>query len=406
MSIHHKLVAPARTGGSAQPGGVVFLALGFRPFFAGAAIFAVVTVAAWTLVYIAGVTLPAVGISPFQWHAHEMIYGYTLAVIAGFLLTAVRNWTGIDTVNGAPLLGLFSLWVAARVCMLAGSGLVAAAAVFDILFAAGLVAAVAHPIVRARRWKQLGILAVVLLLSICDVAFYLGCLGYLADGVRWGIYGGLYLVIGLILIIGRRVIPSFIQSGVGYPVTLVNRRWIDRTVPALFAVLLAVDVFVPDKRAVPYLAGALFALNLVRVVGWHAPGIWRKPLLWSLYVAYVFIVLGFGLLALSGFGGAPRFVAIHSLTYGGIGMITLSMMIRVSLGHTGRNVHEPPAMAWWCPIVLLVGAVFRVLLPLADMQHYIVWIAASQAAWILAFAGLSASLTPMLARPRVDGRPG
>ena len=382
------------------------LALGFRPFFTGAAIFAALSVVVWTLVYTAGAPLPVARISLPEWHAHEMIYGYSLAVIAGFLLTAVRNWTGIDTLNGWPLLALFGLWAAARACLLPGTGLLPAAAVLDVLFAGGLIAAVARPIFRARKWKQLLILTILVLFAAANAAFYLGDLGYLHGGARWGIYAGLYLVVGLILIMGRRVIPFFIQGGVGYPVTLFNSKWIDRSIPILFVALLVVDVFASDKRAVPYLAAALFAVNVVRLAGWHTPGIWSKPLLWSLYLAYAFIVLGFLLLALSGFGYTSKYVALHSLTYGGIGLVTLSMMMRVSLGHTGRNVHEPPSAAFWCPVLLAVGAVFRVLLPLADMQHYIVWIALSQMAWILAFTWLAASLVPMLVRPRTDGRPG
>lgn len=394
------------SGPRRDAGGVALLALGFRPFFTGATVFAVASVAVWTLVYTAGASLPVAGVSLPEWHAHEMIYGYSVAVIAGFLLTAARNWTGIDTVNGWPLMALFGLWAAARVCMLFGTELIHAAAVLDMLFAAGLAVGFAHPIFRVRKWKQLVILSILVLLATGNAAFYLGCLGYVYQGARWGIYGGLYLVVGLILIMGRRVIPLFIQGGVGYPVTVLNSKWIDRLVPILFVMLLAVDIFASDKRVEPYLAAALFAVNLVRLAGWYTPCIWRKPLLWSLYLAYAFIVLGFLLLASSGFGYSSRFVAIHSLTYGGIGLVTLSMMMRVSLGHTGRNVHQPPGAAFWCPLLLVVGAVFRVLLPLADMHHYIVWIAVSQAAWILAFAWLAVALTPMLVRPRIDGRPG
>ncbi|MGA8262445.1 MAG: NnrS family protein [Arenicellales bacterium] len=394
------------SGPRRDPGGVALFALGFRPFFTGAAVYAVLSVGAWTLVYTAGASLPVAGISLSEWHAHEMIYGYSAAVIAGFLLTAVRNWTGIDTVNGWPLLALFGLWTAARVCMLFGTELVHAAAVFDMLFAVGLAAAFAHPVFRVRKWKQLVMLTILVLLAAGNAAFYLGCLGDVHQGARWGIYAGLYLVVGLILIMGRRVIPLFIQGGVGYPVTVFNSKWIDRLVPIVFVMLLAADVFASGRRAEPYLATALFALNLVRLAGWHTPGIWRKPLLWSLYLAYAFVVLGFLLLALSGFGSVSRFLAIHSLTYGGIGLMTLSMMMRVSLGHTGRNVHHPPGAAFWCPLLLVVGAVFRVLLPLADMHHYIAWIAVSQAAWILAFAWLAVFLIPILVRPRIDGRPG
>ncbi len=391
---------------AAASGRTALLNLGFRPFFLGAAVFAVVSVMAWTLVYTLATPLPISAVTPFQWHAHEMIYGYSLAVIAGFLLTAARNWTGVDTLNGMPLLGLIGLWAAARVSMLFGTALLELAALFDILFILALTAAVAAPIIRARMWRQAGILSKLALMAAGSIAFYLGSLGYLDAGVHWGVYGGLYLVIGLVLTMGRRVIPFFIERGVGYPVTLFNSKWVDISSLVLFLALFLVELFIADKTMVPWLAGALFAVNSVRLVGWHTPGIWKKPLLWSLYVAYAFIVAGFLLLALSGFTGLSRFVAIHGFAYGGIGLITLSMMVRVSIGHTGRDIHNPPRAACYAMIVLAVGALFRVLLPALFPAHYPVWIAASQLLWLLAFAILTKVLLPMLTAPRPDGRFG
>lgn len=379
------------------------LNLGFRPFFLGAAVFSVVAIAAWMLVFSAAVPLPMAGISPFQWHAHEMIYGYSLAVVAGFLLTAAGNWTGLRTIHGGPLLGLVCLWVGARIAMLFGTALIPVAGLFDMLFIAALIAAVASPIVRARMWKQLGILSKLVLIGAGNTAFYLGYLGYLEPGLHWGVYGGLYLVIGLILTMGRRVIPSFIERGVGYPVALVNSKWIDMAGLLFFLWLFVNELFVRNESMLRLIAMALFVINLVRLAGWHTPGIWRKPLLWSLFVAYAFVVAGFLFLALGSIG-VPRFIALHSFAYGGIGVVTLSMVIRVSLGHTGRDVHNPPRAAIYALIVLVAGALFRVFLPLALPAYYMTWIVASQAAWIAAFAILTKMLYPMLTAPRPDGR--
>jgi len=391
---------------SAARGRTALFNLGFRPFFLGAALFAIVAVAAWTLVYTLGIPLPIREVSPFQWHAHEMIYGYSIAVIAGFLLTAVRNWTGADTVHGAALLGLFCLWAGARVAMLFGTALLDLAALLDILFILMLSAAVAAPIIRARQWRQMAIVSKLALMGVGSIVFYLGAFGHLTSGVHWGIYGGLYLVVGLVLTMGRRVIPFFIERGVGYPVTLFNSKWIDISSLVLFLALFVVEVFVADKTAVPWLAGALFLVNGVRLVGWHTPGIWRKPLLWSLYLAYGFIVVGFGLLALSGFTEVSRFIALHAFAYGGIGLITLSMMVRVSLGHTGRDIHQPPRAVSYAMIALVAGLVFRVLMPVAWPGHYVAWIAASQLLWLAAFVMLATVLVPILVSPRVDGRFG
>lgn len=392
--------------GRTAPHGPAVLNLGFRPFFLGAAVFSVLIIVAWTLVYSFSFRVPLNALAPFQWHAHEMIYGYSLAVIAGFLLTAVRNWTGVDTARGAPLLVLFGLWAAARVAMLFGTAFIVAAAVFDMLFIAVLVGAVASPIVRVRMWKQLGILSKLILLGAGGLVFYLGLFGVLDSGVYWGIYGGLYLVVGLVMTMGRRIIPAFIQSGVGYPVTLFNSKWIDRVSLLLFLVLFLFELFVRDPQWSAYPAAGLFIANLIRLGGWHTPGIWKKPLLWSLYVAYAFVVLGFLLLALSGFAGASKYLAVHSFAYGGIGIITLSMMVRVSLGHTGRDVHNPPAIAFHALLVLTAGALLRVLAPLVAPAFYMEWVVVSQLMWVFAFALLVAILLPVLTRPRVDGAPG
>jgi len=389
-----------------RPIGGALLSLGFRPFFLGAAVFAVIAIAAWTLVYTLALPLPLEMLPAFKWHAHEMIYGYSLAVIAGFLLTAVRNWTGMETLTGMPLLGLVALWAGGRIAMLFGTGLAAAAAVLDVAFVFSLAGAVVVPLVRARLWKQMGILSKLVLMGVGSLAFYLGVYGYLDPGVHWGVYGGLYLVVGLVLTMGRRVIPAFIERGVGYPVSLFNAKWVDIASLVLFVALFIVELFVRSPIAAAYLGAALFAVNLVRLAGWHTPGIWKKPLLWSLYVAYAFIVLGFLLLALSGFAGTSKFLAIHSFAYGGIGIITSSMMVRVSLGHTGRDVHNPPAAAAYALLVLTAGALVRVLAPLVWPAHYAEWVAVSQVLWLVAFIALVAILFPILKAPRLDGLPG
>ncbi len=392
--------------GAGAPAGFAWLSLGFRPFFLGAVLFAVVSVIGWTLVYTFAMPMPTDGLTILQWHAHEMVYGYALAVIAGFLLTAVNNWTGIRTLHGWPLLGLFAAWVAARVCMLAGSAMIPAAAILDLSFVTVLVVAIAVPLARKRKWKQVGILSKLVLIGVGNLVFYLGYFGHLQHGVHWGLYGGLYLVLGLILVVGRRVIPGFIERGVGYPVTLVNRRSLDVSNLVLFVMLFVAEVFVHDSPSMPYLAIALFALNAVRLAGWYTRGIWGTPLLWGLYIAYAFVTLGFLLLALGGISGVSRYIALHSFAYGGIGLITVSMMVRVSLGHTGRDIHDPPRAVTCALVVLTAGTLTRILLPIALPSHYVAWILASQVAWIAGFGILAAVLFPVLASPRIDGRAG
>jgi uncharacterized protein involved in response to NO len=380
--------------------------LGFRPFFLGAAVFGFAVMALWLLVYSYGVSLPFAGLPANQWHAHEMIYGYGLAVIAGFLLTAVQNWTGIPTVHGRPLQLLFLLWLAARLALLFDQSLPYLAAVLDLAFAGGLAGVLIVPICRARQWMQLGILTKLLLLGIANASFYLGALGLLDEGVRWGLYGGFYLVIGLILTMARRLMPFFIERGVDFPVTLRNANWVDMSSLVLFLAFFISDVFWDNRVVAAWLAGALFLVHLYRLVGWYSVGIWSKPLLWSLYLAYLSLVLGFAMYPFSVFASLSPFITLHAFAVGGIALMTLAMMARVVLGHTGRSVSQPPKAVGYALAALLLAALARVALPLLFPSGYPLWVLISQLLWLLAFALFLFTYAPMLVSPRVDERFG
>lgn len=388
-----------------RPPGVLF-ALGFRPFFLGASLYAIVAIAQWMGIYLFQWPAPFAQMTPFQWHAHEMIYGYSMAVVAGFLLTAVGNWTGRRTAHGYWLLALFALWLSARLVWLTGLAPLSLAGIMDLGFMGALFAALARPCIQARQWQQLGILAKLLLLALGNLAFYLGAGGGLESGQHWGLYGGLYLVIGLVLTMARRVVPFFIERGVGYEVRLSNSKWLDLSSLVLFLVFFVSEVFLRNAALSAWTAAALFAVTTVRLIGWHTAGIWRKPLLWSLYAALLFIDAGFLLFALSVFVDLPRLPAIHTFAFGGIGIITLSMMSRVTLGHTGRDVQSPPGQILPALLLLVLGAVVRVLPPLFTPHDYAAWIGLSQLLWIAAFVLFVAAFTPMFVRPRIDGKPG
>lgn len=387
--------------------GPALLRLGFRPFFLGAGVFAVVSVLIWTAIYTFGQAVDMGRIPAVVWHAHAMVYGYAMAVVAGFLLTAVRNWTGVQTLNGRPLLFLFLVWAAARVLPFAGGDLpVAWLAVADILFMIGLTVAVLLPVIKVRQWKQMGVVSKLVLLLISNVLFYLGVVGVLDEGVRWGLYSGLYLIVALMLVMARRVIPFFIERGVGYSVELKNWLWLDITSLILFLAFWVTDVFIPLPGVSALLAGILFILHVVRMAGWYTHGIWQVPLLWVLYLAYGFLVAGFALKAVSPALEVSPYLSVHAFAYGGIGMMTIGMMSRVILGHTGRNILEPPAQIHWIFLLLFIGAIVRVFFPLFDQQHYLLWVGLSQVLWLVSFAGFLLVYTPMLIRPRIDGKDG
>lgn len=384
---------------------MTFLSLGFRPFFLGAGIYAIVSISLWMAVFSFGLTLPLAGVSSTEWHSHEMIYGYSMAVIAGFLLTAVGNWTGKQTLHGGGLLVLFGLWVLARITF-SFTGSIDVAGVLDIAFMLMLLVSVSIPCIQVKQWKHLGILSMVLLLTIGNALFYLGAIGEFAQGIHWALYGGLYLLIGLILTMARRVVPFFIERGVGYPVNLFNAKWLDITSIALFVAFLVSDIFLNTAHLTAWCTVGLFIVHTIRLIGWHTPGIWKVPLLWSLYLSLVFIDLGFLLFVFSVYGNVPVSLAIHAFAVGGVGLMTLSMMSRVSLGHTGRNVQSPPRLVSIALSILVTATLVRVLLPLIDMAQYTWWITLSQSLWIAAFVLFVFTYFSMLIRPRVDGQPG
>jgi uncharacterized protein involved in response to NO len=385
---------------------IAVLSLGFRPFFALAAGYAILATAGWLGAFLQGVEWPGGDIPAMIWHAHEMIFGYAMAVVAGFLLTAARNWTGVQTLRGIPLLLLVCCWLAARVLLALGDSVpLLWAAVADCLFNTLLLVAVACPVVRVRQYRQIGILSKLALLLLANLLFYAGMLDLFPQGARAGLYTGIYMIMALILVMARRVLPFFIEKGLGVP-AVKNRTWLDVASLVLFLVFWILDIWQPQSAAVAALAGLLCLLHGIRLAGWYRPGLMRVPMLWVLFLAYAALVAGFALKAAAYLFGLSPMLALHAFTYGGIGLFTLGMMVRVTLGHTGRNIQEPPAMVKVMFALLVTGALVRVLLPLLDPLHHTFWMALAGCFWILPFGMYLVSFFPMLLQPRVDGLPG
>ena len=385
--------------------------LAFRPFFLGATVFSVIAILIWTASYTFGLKIQPYGLTASTWHAHEMIYGYSLAVVAGFLLTAIKNWSGIQTLRGFSLVLLFLLWLVSRMLPLLQSVTeelitIKLIAIIDNLFIVLLIASAMYPLIKAKQWINLAVVSLLWLLLASNTVFYLGLLGLLDKGVQWGLYSGLYILLTLIFIMARRVMPFFIEKGVGYPIQLKNWRWLDILSLIIFGLFWITDLFIYNQVIVSILATILFFLHAIRIIQWHTPGIWKKPLLWVLYVAYGFITIGFALKAANYLFNISPSLSIHAMTYGGIGLMTIGMMARVALGHTGRNVFEPPKILFWCFIILLIGAIVRVFFPLLDINHYINWIVVSQILWLLSFSIFLVVYTPILMKKRVDGEDG
>jgi len=384
----------------------IFLMRGFRPFFLGAVSMAILTMIAWMGSYLFQWPIEVAGISTFQWHAHEMIFGYSMAVIAGFLLTAAQNWTGRETLAGKGLGWLFAGWALARLLMLAGTQFILYAAIADLGFMLALCFAIARPIIKVRQKRQAPVLLILGLLAVANIVFYLGATGLLSQGARWGVYGGLYLVLGIILFMGSRVIPFFTKGGVGHPVEIRNSPRNDIATIILYPLFAISEIFFPQHMAGAILAAGLIISNSIRVSGWHTLGIWQKPLLWGLFAAFIMINLGFLFRAMSLVTAISVFLPIHAFAVGGVGIITLSMMARVTLGHTGRDIHHAPTIVTPVLIAMVLATTVRVFLPLFDPGHYRLWIAFSAALWMISYALFAGYFIPILLKPRADGKPG
>lgn len=369
-----------------------FLTLGFRPLFFVAGVSAAVFMAIWAIMLQSNVVW--VNLSMAHWHAHEMIFAYTMAVIAGFLLTAVKNWTGIASISGLPLLFLVLLWLLARFLPFVAGFPLALQAIVDVGFLFLTTIFIAIPIFKARAWQHIGIIAKVLLLGVAHLIFYLGLLGVLDNGVNIGLYGSFYLILALIFVMSRRIVPFFIEKGLGLTQPLKNPIWLDRTSLVLFVLYAVFEVFY-SNHLIFIVALLLFVLHTIRLVNWYQNGIWHKTLLWSLYLAYMFLILGFGLKALSFFITISPYIILHSFALG-VGMITIAMMSRVALGHTGRNIFTPPKALFWIFLLLSFAFIFRVLLPLFTLQYYYLWVLIAQIFWITAFGIFVMIYTPIL----------
>jgi len=297
--------------------------------------------------------------------------------------------------------------VLARALPLAGPGVpMAVLAFIDLLFMLLLVIAATMPVLKVKQYKQLGVISKLALLLLSNMLFYLGAVGLVEEGIRWGLYSGIYMIIALVLVMARRVIPFFIEKGIDGQAEITNRLWVDLSSLVLLIVLWILDVFTGLEAAVSASAALLAVLHIIRMAGWYTVQIWRKPLLWVLYIAYGSLVAGFALKAAEAWTGLSPNLSVHALAYGGIGIMTLGMMSRVILGHTGRNVFEPPSILSWCFALLVCGALFRVVLPFFSMDYYIYWIGASQLLWIAAFTLFLVIYAPMLWSTRIDGRDG
>jgi uncharacterized protein involved in response to NO len=373
--------------------------LGFRPFFLAGAGFATVAVAIWAL-WLYG-RLP--GAQPIggmlSWHRHEMPFGFATAIIAGFLLTAVPNWTGRPGLQGWPLIGLLLVWLVARLAWLMPMP-TALLLLLQMPFLPLLAWMLGRDLVAAGKRDNYPILLMVALLAGCQAMTLWGLSTDDTGLQRRGVLAALWLVGALMSVIGGRVIPFFIQRGLNRPAVPAANPW--PTKALLISGLLAAVSFAAGLNDVPqrWLA-VLFllmsALHLLRLWRWHDRGIWRVPLLWSLYLAYVWLVLATLAMALWHAGVMPQqSLATHSLAVGGIGGLILAMIARVSLGHTGRVLQPSKGIILGFALVSIAGVCRVLLVPFSG-----VGLGVSALLWCGAFGLFLTRYTGILLKPRL-----
>lgn len=385
-----------------KPRRMVPFALGFRPFFLAAGVYAVLLMGLW-LLKLHGTIAPT-ALSPLVWHGHEMLFGYAVAVIAGFLLTAAQNWTGIRTPSGAPLAALFLLWLAGRIGFLIPGLPAMLVAAVDLAFLPALALTLAWPIMRAKQLHNYPFPLMLLVLAAANALVHGETFGWTTDTARLGLRLAAYVVVTMIVLMGGRVIPSFTDNKLGTRA----RRWktIETLVPFVTLAALGAALVAPASIVTALLAAIAATVHAIRLAGWYTGKYWSVPLLWVLHFGYAWITLGFALLALSAAGvGTAASSALHAFTAGGIGMLTLGMMARVSLGHTGRML-EPARVITLAFVAVNLAAFVRVFLPLVFPAALAQGYAASGILWMLAFGTFAAIYLPILMRPRVDGRQG
>jgi uncharacterized protein involved in response to NO len=380
-------------------------AKGFRPFFLLAGSFAALILPVWLLT-LAGVLGPAGYLDAVTWHAHEMIFGFAVAVFAGFLLTAVSNWTGRETLVGTPLLAAGALWIAGRVAVaLAGLLPRGVPALVDLAFLPVLVLALARPLAATKNRRNFVMIAALTMMWTADLVIHLHALGVLAGGTRRAVALALDVIVLLMIVMTGRVVPMFTKNGTGVA-SVHGRPSLDKAAIAAMVATTVLDVTTSDARIAGSAALVTAVLVAVRTSTWGTRHTARVPLLWILHAGHAWIVAGLALRAASAFTSAvPSVVATHALTVGAIGGLTLGMMSRVALGHTGRPLTSSRAVTLSF-LAITLAAFVRVVGPLVALPAYLLTVYAAGILWTAAFVVFVVVYAPVLMTARSDGKPG
>ncbi|WP_120498509.1 NnrS family protein [Kiloniella sp. EL199] len=388
-----------------------FWRAGFRPFFTTGALYALTVLSLWILI-LAGVIDYETHIAPSLIHGHEMIYGFSVAAIAGFILTAMPNWTNTEPLSGKPLITLFGLWLLGRLSLWAGTSLpYSLLATADLLFLPVLSIYTARILIRTGNKRNLMLPGIFIILAIFNLCFYLAEAGIAPHSSRTILEAAISLLLLLITIIGGRIVPAFTKNAL----TAKGTR-VDVGAPGKLSILCIVgtaimvigDLFIADSwpQLFAYFCAILAGLHLARLYFWKGWMTLSDPLLWAMHVAYLWIPAG---LALKAYGfvtyGYFWEGALHALTAGAIGTMILVVTMRASLGHTG-NVLKTNSYLTIALCALTLSAIARVAQSFIESAFSEQLLYLSSLFWILAFSLYLLNFLPLMNRPRLDGKPG
>ena len=386
--------------GFRAPGGWALLRLGFRPFYLLASGFAALSVLLWSLQFTG--RLPAPYLSAPVWHAHEMLFGFTLAVVVGFLFTAGRNWTGLPTPTGARLAALALLWLAGRLLVL--TPWVWASALVNAAFPLAAALALAVPFVRSGNRRNYFFLALLVLLAGVTLAVHLDALRVIAVPAWAGIQLALDAVLFILCVMGGRVIPMFTNNGI--PEAAARRLpWLEKLALGSVLALLGADALRLLALVPAAVAAVAAAAHFARWALWQPWKTLRTPLVWVLHLAYAWIPAHLAMRAAAAAGWVAPSAAVHALTVGAIGGLVIGMMTRTARGHTARPLRAD-RLDVACYVLVALAAFVRVLLPLAAPTLLLEAVFASALLWSAGFALYFAGYWKVLTRPRLDGKAG
>lgn len=403
-------ISPSGHTSSPAAQSLPFFRLAFRPLFWLGALFSVLSIAVWGLAFTGKLPFSPYG-GVYFWHSHEMLFGFTAAIIAGFLLTAVQNWTGVPSIKGPQLMVLVLLWLIARVLMaFPFSVSTILITLIDSVFMPIVAVFMAIPVIKAKKWRNLFFVPVLVLMGVLNLLMHLSLKGTLAMSFI-GVSHAMILLVALVMcILGGRVFPMFTANG-----TQTERvpplMWLEKVsiIAVVVSVLVSVLAVLQWLQISPKIEAAILILagvaNFLRALRWRIWVSFKTPLVWSLHLSYWALCLGLcllGLAKLQVFSSVS--LALHAITVGGMGLMILSMISRVSLGHTGRKIEVGKIMSL-AFILMILGFVARVLAPLV-LNSYSTLILLASALWCVAYGCFVVMYLPVLFTTRADGREG